>query len=201
MGQIVYENKDVIIYNKAPGEDSEKLTGILGREVYVINRLDKPVRGLVCLALNPKAAAFINSQVQDKTFKKTYYAVIQGVMEEPKGELKDLLYHDRRANKSYPVKKKRNGVKDASLDYETLQTFENEGEMYSMVRVHLHTGRTHQIRVQFSSRKHPLAGDGKYGSRVKCDVKLLSGEVSFVLPGEKNPKVFEIKPDETFIQF
>lgn len=200
MGQIVFENKDVIIYNKEPGEDSEKLGGILGRDVFVINRLDKPVRGLVCLALNSGAAAFINSQIQDKSFKKTYYAVIQGVMEPLNGGLKDLLFHDRRANKSFPVKKMRNGVKDASLDYETLETFENNGEKYSLVKVHLHTGRTHQIRVQFSSRKHPLAGDGKYGSRVKCDVKLLSGEVEFVLPGEDEPRVFAISPEDTFLQ-
>lgn len=201
MGNIVFENKDVIIYRKDPGEDSEKLSVSLGREVNAINRLDKPVSGLVCLALNPKAAAFINSQVQDKTFTKAYYAVILGRMESEEATLEDLLLHDKRANKGYVVKRERKGVKKASLEYVVEKEFMVGDEYYSLLRIKLHTGRTHQIRIQFSSRKHPLVGDGKYGSRVKTNIRLLSAEIGLILPGETEKRIFSIPYDESFVEF
>lgn len=198
--RIVFECNNVIIYNKAVGEDSEKLGEMMGKELFVINRLDKPVSGLICLAKNPKAAAFLNKQVQDKTISKTYYAVVLGRLDS-KGELKDLLLHDKRKNKSFVVNRERKGVKDASLDYEVLREIEREGEIYSLVRVNLHTGRTHQIRVQFASRKHPLVGDGKYGSRVKGDIRLMSCRLSLTLPGDSERRTFEIPYNDEFISF
>ncbi len=198
--RIVFECNNVIIYNKAVGEDSEKLGEMMGKEIFVINRLDKPVSGLICLAKNPKAAAFLNKQVQDKTISKTYYAVVLGRLDS-KGELKDLLLHDKRKNKSFVVNRERKGVKDASLDYEVLREIEREGEIYSLVRVNLHTGRTHQIRVQFASRKHPLVGDGKYGSRVKGDIRLMSCRLSLTLPGDSERRTFEIPYNDEFISF
>lgn len=198
--RIVFENKDVIIYNKIAGEDSEHMSEILNQEVYVINRLDKPVSGLICLAKNSKAASFLNNQVQNKTFSKTYYAVVLGQLESS-GVLKDFLLHDKRVNKSYVVKKERKGVKEASLEYEVISIFKKEDITYSLVRVKLHTGRTHQIRVQFASRQHPLVGDGKYGSRVKTNIKLLSCAIGVTLPGEKEQRVFEISYAEDFINF
>lgn len=198
--RIVFECNNVIIYNKAVGEDSEKLGEMIGKELFVINRLDKPVSGLICLAKNPKAAAFLNKQVQDKTISKTYYAVVLGRLDS-KGELKDLLLHDKRKNKSFVVNRERKGVKDASLDYEVLREIEREGEIYSLVRVNLHTGRTHQIRVQFASRKHPLVGDGKYGSRVKGDIRLMSCRLSLTLPGDSERRTFEIPYNDEFISF
>lgn len=198
--RIVFECNNVIIYNKDVGEDSEKLGEMMGKELFVINRLDKPVSGLICLAKNPKAAAFLNKQVQDKTISKTYYAVVLGRLDS-KGELKDLLLHDKRKNKSFVVNRERKGVKDASLDYEVLREIEREGEIYSLVRVNLHTGRTHQIRVQFASRKHPLVGDGKYGSRVKGDIRLMSCRLSLTLPGDSERRTFEIPYNDEFISF
>ncbi|MCQ2466997.1 MAG: RNA pseudouridine synthase [Clostridia bacterium] len=198
--RIVFECNNVIIYNKAVGEDSEKLGEMMGKELFVINRLDKPVSGLICLAKNPKAAAFLNKQVQDKTISKTYYAIVLGRLDS-KGELKDLLLHDKRKNKSFVVNRERKGVKDASLDYEVLREIEREGEIYSLVRVNLHTGRTHQIRVQFASRKHSLVGDGKYGSRVKGDIRLMSCRLSLTLPGDSERRTFEIPYNDEFISF
>lgn len=196
--RIIFENKDVIVYNKKSGEDSEKLSEILGKEVLVINRLDKPVAGLICLAKNSNAAAFLNRQIQDRTFSKTYYALVLGSLEKS-GEMEDLLLHDKRKNKSFVVSRERKGVKKASLDYEVIKEITFEETTYSLVKVHLHTGRTHQIRVQFASRKHPLVGDGKYGSRVKGDIRLLSSEISFVLPGTTEKKLFSIEYDDDFL--
>lgn len=195
--RIVFENNDVIVYNKVAGEDSEKLSEVFGREVYVINRLDKPVAGLICLAKNSSAASFLNSQIQNRTFSKTYYAIIPGTMD-TEGVLVDLLLHDKRSNKSFVVKRERKGVKEASLEYKVESVFERANEKYSLLKIKLHTGRTHQIRVQFASRKHPLVGDGKYGSRVKCNIRLLSCDIGFVLPGEKEQKHYSVEPDEAF---
>ncbi|MCF0111919.1 MAG: RNA pseudouridine synthase, partial [Erysipelotrichaceae bacterium] len=94
--------------------------------------------------------------------------------------LTDYLYHDKTRNKTFVVKKLRKGVKEAILDYVVLDT----NDTNSLVEVHLHTGRTHQIRVQFASRQHPLVGDGKYGSKDnRCEVSLWSSACQFLYNG------------------
>lgn len=178
MGKTVIEDKVKIVYLKEPGEDSEKLQG------SPVGRLDKPVGGLMLLAKDPKTV----SAFQD-SFYKIYLAVCAGKLEEEEGEMNDLLLHDRRKNKSFPVKSKRQGVRDAKLVYKVLSY--NEEKDLSLVAVRPITGRTHQIRVQFAARKHPLAGDGKYGSRIKCNVSLFASVLEL---SDDNERFFEKTP-------
>lgn len=161
MGRVIFEDKEKTVYLKEPGEDSEKLQG------SPVGRLDKPVGGLMLLAKDSKKV----SVLQD-TFHKIYLAVCSGRIEDEEGEMNDLLLHDRRKNKSFPVKRMRQGVRDAKLVYKVL-SYDEENDM-SLVAVRPVTGRTHQIRVQFATRKHPLAGDGKYGSRIKGNAALFA---------------------------
>ena len=122
--------------------------------------------------------------------EKEYLAVLTKPMAEPCGTLRDLLYHDRVKNKTDVVKRKRNGVKEAVLDYETLTS----GADGTLVRVHLHTGRTHQIRVQFASRGCPLAGDGKYGGKGSAPL-LWSCRLAFPDPRDGTMRIFERRPE------
>jgi 23S rRNA pseudouridine1911/1915/1917 synthase len=148
-------------------------------------------------ALNKKYAAFMSEKIaKGEGIKKEYLAVVHGKPEEEKGVYQDLLFKDSRQGKSFIVKRERKGVKKASLEYEVL----GHKEGLSLVRVLLHTGRTHQIRVQFSGRKMPLAGDGKYGGKDNFNIALLSfrltldsGESWSILPEDEFPwNIFDI---------
>ena len=183
MGKIVYEDKRVRIYLKDPGEDSEKLDG------SPVGRLDKPVGGLMLLGRNSKDVSALQG-----SFHKIYLAACAGRMEQEEGEMNDLLLHDRRKNKSFPVKRMRQGVRDARLVYKVLGY--NEEIDISLIAVRPITGRTHQIRVQFASRKHPLAGDGKYGSRLKCSLSLFASVLVYEDPiSHEKKRFFEEVPE------
>ena len=108
--------------------------------------------------------------------------------------MEDLLFHDSRTNRTFPVKRMRKGVKEAKLSYKVLDY--NKEKDISYVSVVLDTGRTHQIRTQFASRKHPLAGDGKYGSRIKCNIALVCGELTFDEGEGTKPVTVRIDPQE-----
>lgn len=154
--------------------------------IYVVHRLDKNVSGVMVYAKSSSVAAGLSKAIGQQMFNKEYMAVIKGCPEEKEGVLKDLLFKDSSKNKSYVVKRERKGVKKASLEYKVMDTIESDSGVVSKVWIKLHTGRTHQIRVQFASRKMPLLGDGKYGSREnKCDVALWSYRISFVHPVTK----------------
>ena len=145
----------------------------------LVHRLDRPVGGVMVYALDRDSAAALSRQIGDGRFEKEYLAVIHGEMNEAEAELRDLLFHDRARNKSYAVTRKRAGVKEAVLDYRALQA----AGACSLLSVRLRTGRTHQIRVQFASRGHPLVGDAKYGSpRRDCPVALYSHRLAFAHP-------------------
>ena len=139
----------------------------------------------------------LSALVQSGDYKKTYLAVVHGEPSEREGEMRDLLYHDKKNNKSYVCDKKRQGVKEAVANYRLLETVErSEGEKISLVEVGLITGRTHQIRVQLASRRMPLVGDGKYGSRDnKASCALWSYRVEFIHPIMKKAIVCECFPE------
>ena len=141
----------------------------LSCEIFAVHRLDRAVGGVMVFAKNKRTAAEFASR---DFMEKEYFAVVHGETEDG-GVLKDLLFKDSRANKSYVVKRMRRGVKEAALSYETLARRDG----LSFVSVKLQTGRSHQIRVQFSSRRHPIVGDGKYGASDGCGIALFSRKI------------------------
>lgn len=169
MFEILYSDEDIAVIIKPCGvisEDGEGSVCTLIREalstesVYPIHRLDRDVSGVMVYALNKKAAAFLSKEVADNALEKIYLAVVHGCPDEEEGVLCDLLFKDSKKNKSYVVKRERKGVRYAELSYKLIKS----GDDRSLVRVKLHTGRSHQIRVQFASRRMPLFGDKKYGA-------------------------------------
>lgn len=148
----------------------------LGCEIFPVHRLDRAVGGVMAFAKTKGAAASLSLA---GVLEKEYIAVVHGDTE-AKGEMRDLLFKDSRTNKSYVVKRARRGVKEAVLSYRTLGVAEG----LSLVSVSLETGRSHQIRVQFSSRRHPLVGDGKYGASDGCGIALFCRSVTAKLDGK-----------------
>ena len=191
--EILYSDRDLAVCVKPVGLDSEAevpaaLKDALGGELFPIHRLDKNVGGVMVYARTRQAAAFLSKAVQEGSMVKEYVAIVHGTPPES-GDWTDLLFKDSSKNKVFVVKKERKGVKKARLEFKTLQAGEE-----SLVRIRLHTGRSHQIRVQFSSRGFPLVGDHKYGARdEKKEPMLFSCCVSFPWKGEM--KRFETMPN------
>ena len=151
--------------------------------------------GVMVLALSQRAAAQLSALIAGQKLQKKYLAVVAGRPAEEAGILRDLLYHDRAKNKSYPVKRMRAGVKEAELDYALMESRDG----LSLVRVCLHTGRSHQIRVQFASRGMPLAGDVKYGSAVRdCPIALWSRALSLPHPRTGEALTFSAAPEAVY---
>ena len=203
---VLYEDRDMIACVKpagilsAPvlGDDASlpELLSSVGVDLPITQtRLDRGVGGVVLLSKNSKAAAKISALLADhEACVKEYLAVVHG--HPPREEIwEDLLYHDSAKNKTFPVKRMRRGVRDAKLSYCVL----GETADFSLVHVRLYTGRTHQIRVQFASRKYPLVGDGKYGSKSnRCCVALFSHRLSFPHPTSGEPMVFTAMPPKEY---
>lgn len=193
MLSILYEDEYLIGCVKPPGVLSElaecdnmvsRLKKYLckkGENDYValLHRLDKNVGGVMVFSKNKSATSKMAKLINERKLVKRYYAVVNGKPKESFGTYTDLLFKDSRKNKSYVVKRERKGVKKAVLDYEVKGFIDGK----SLVLVTLQTGRTHQIRVQFASRKTPLTGDGKYGgSDNKCNIALFSTYIEFCHP-------------------
>lgn len=190
---VLYEDRDLLVIDKpagilsapAPegGTDVPTLLAAEGKKaesLVPVTRLDRNVSGVALYTKNSRAAAFYSPLVGDHTlFKKEYLAVVQGVPAEEEGSMKDLLFKDAARNKTYVVSRMRRGVREASLSYRVLQTVEGKDGPLTLVRVLLHTGRTHQIRVQFASRRMPLWGDGKYGGKSESRIALHAYALSF----------------------
>ena len=182
--EILFSDKNIAVIVKPVGLDSEHdvpaaLKETLGGEVFPIHRLDKNVGGVMVFARTKQAAASLSKAVQEGTMVKEYVALVHGTPPES-GDWSDLLFKDSTKNKVFVVKKERRGVKKARLEFKRLTA----GQM-SLVRIRLHTGRSHQIRVQFSSRGFPLVGDRKYGGRDEAPAPMLfSCKLSFPCSGQ-----------------
>lgn len=166
--EILYSDKQIIVCVKPVGMDSEhEVPQTLGGEIFPIHRLDKNVGGVMIYARTKQAAAALSKAVQEGTMVKEYVAMVHGAPPES-GDWMDLLWKDSGKNKVFVVKKERKGVKKARLEFQR----KSLGEQ-SLVQVRLHTGRSHQIRVQFASRGFPLVGDHKYGARDEAKAPML----------------------------
>ena len=214
---ILYEDASIVVLDKPAGLTSEGGVPAALRQLWndpdafvgVVHRLDTGVSGLMVFAKTQKAAAALSRQIsqsqnayavrdgraegraEEPQFIKQYRAVIAGRPDEAlpaEGTLRDWLFKDSRKGRVFPVSRPRKGVREAVLEYCILKT---AGEM-SLAGITLHTGRTHQIRVQFAARKHPLSGDGKYGSRVKGDIALQSCGLQFRHPDTGRPLQFSL---------
>ena len=159
--------------------------------VFVVHRLDRETEGLTVFALNEASAAALSLSFQNGDAVKIYHALCVGVIEKDADVLCDLLFYDRGRGKSFVVDRERKGVRKASLEYSVLRRFSDR----TLLSVRLHTGRTHQIRVQFASRGHALCGDRRYGAPSEYGNKLClcAVSLSFTHPRTKERMSFEIE--------
>lgn len=205
MIEILYKDRHIAVCVKPVGIISEdagmpaKLREQLGGEAYCVHRLDTAVGGVMVYALTKKAAAGLSAYIAGEMLDKEYLAVVEGIPAPAEGTMEDLLLKDGAKGKSYVVKRVRKGVKEAKLQYRVLHTVATVSGTYSLVWVKLITGRFHQIRVQFASRKHPLLGDGKYGSKCnKCTTALWSWRLTFPHPKTGELQTYETLPPDAF---
>ena len=198
MMEIICNNDEFVTVIKPFGVSSQEngkdgLPDILKKElgiseIYTVHRLDTVTSGVMVYAKTKHAAAVLSKGITDGTFEKEYLAVVHGDVSPGKGVMEDFLFKDSRKNKSFVVKSERKGVKKASLEYEVKEIRNG----LSLVKIKLHTGRTHQIRVQFSSRRHPVYGDGKYGASDNIPfIALFSHSISFISPENGERVSFE----------
>ncbi len=211
--KVIYEDNHIIVVEKTPNipsqadktGDMDMLTLVKNyiKEKYnkpgnvylgLVHRLDRPVGGVMVFAKTSKAASRLSEQVRTKSLKKIYLAVVDGKVEKVKGTLEDYLYKDERNNISKVVKATKKNAKLAKLDYEVLKY--NEVKDLSLIKVNLHTGRHHQIRVQLSNFGHSIFGDQKYGTRGKGkQIALWAYCLTIVHPITKQEMTFEDLPE------
>ena len=200
--KILYRDTDICVVQKEPGMLCEDAPGgippLLRAQLQtdyaaVVHRLDAGTGGAMVFALNKNAAGKLSLQLQAGEFAKTYLAVTHGCPPEREGIYRDLLFHDRRANKTFVVKNERKGVKEAVMSYRIKETADG----LSLWEIQLLTGRTHQIRVQLGSRKMPLVGDRRYGARdAYKGFALWAKELSFCHPQSEQRLTFTCLPDD-----
>ena len=202
--EILFEDKHIAVCFKPSGvlsqngEGADMISALNAHfqengekaEAFPVHRLDRETAGIMVYAKNSRAAAALSKQAEQNLIKKRYFAVVKGAPEEKSAVLRDLLFRDKQKNKTYTVKRMRKGVREASLEYEVI----GEAHGLSLLDILLHTGRTHQIRVQFASRKMPLYGDGRYGGG-GGNLALFAHTLEFRHPVSGEAMVFSKKPD------
>lgn len=203
---IIYKDKDIVVCIKParvlstdePGGVPELVREALGDEkadVRTVHRLDRVVSGLMVLARSPEAASELSRQIREQEFEKEYLAVVHGSPESNSGTLRDLLLRSKPERKTYVVTEPGKGVQEAILDYWVI----NQTEALTRVRIMLQTGRTHQIRAQFSSRDLPLVGDRKYSLLEDgCEIALWSYRLAFFHPVTGKRLEFIQEPPEVY---
>lgn len=216
MIKVIYEDNHLLVVEKpvnilSQGDDTndKDMVNLLKQyvkekynkpgNVYIglIHRLDRPVGGAMVFAKTSKAASRLSEQVRNKTFKKTYRAIIHGNMNKLDDTLKDYLYKNKKTNMVSVVNKNHKEAKDAELSYKTL----DRKNGFSLVEIDLKTGRSHQIRVQFASRKHPLFGDQRYGqdvNKVGQQISLWSYKIEIEHPTTKEKMEFICEPPNEY---
>lgn len=218
--KILYEDNHIIVVVKEPGiptqedktGDKDMLTIVKEYikvkynkpgNVYLglVHRLDRMVGGVMVFAKTSKAASRISEYIRQKNVKKRYLAVVNGTLPvtDKKVELRNYLVKNERLNMSRVVDSTTKGSKEAILEYKVLKNFTYNGKDYSLVDIDLHTGRHHQIRLQFAHIGHPLYGDVKYGQKVNKvgqNLALFSYYLSFFHPTKDEYLEFEFKPTE-----
>ena len=202
--EILYQDKDIVVCVKPPrvlstdepGGMPELVRQALGvAEVRTVHRLDRVVSGLMALALSADSAAELSRQIREQTFQKEYMAVVHGHPEQTVGQLRDLLLRDKRERKTYIVQQPAKGVQEAILTYQV----QSQTEALTRVRIQLQTGRTHQIRAQFSGRGMPLVGDRKYSLLDDdCEIALWSYRLAFAHPATGKIMEFILPPPAVY---
>lgn len=200
--RIIYQDDQILLCIKPPrvlstdepGGLPEMVREALGdpkADIRTVHRLDRVVSGLMVLARTPSAASELSRQIRDGEFDKEYFAVVHGIPEADEGLYRDLLLRDKRERKTYVVTQTGKGVQEALLEYRVL----GKTDDMTKVNIHLITGRTHQIRAQFSSRGLPLVGDRKYSTlEDPCEIALWSGMLSFRHPATGEKMTVSIEP-------
>lgn len=203
---MIYYDKNLIVAVKPagvistdePGGMPSLLREALGddtADIRTVHRLDQVVSGLMVFAQNPETASELSRQIRAGEFKKTYLAVVHGVPEERWGRMEDILLRSKEQRKTFVVNKPCRGSQEAILDYNLLGS---NGEK-SMIEINLVTGRTHQIRAQFTHRRMPLLGDKKYGGRDDgCNIALWSYCIGFTNPATERFMTFKVKPPKEY---
>ena len=206
MIELVYQDADIVVCLKPPkvlstdepGGVPELVRDALGdpnADVRTVHRLDRVVSGLMVLARNPAAASELSRQIREDSFEKEYVAVIHGTPEYDVGKFWDLLLRDKARKMTFVATQEGKGVQPASLSYRVLR----KKKGLSRVRIRLETGRTHQIRVQFSSRGLPLVGERKYSTLDDpCDIALWSYRLQFTHPTSGEKMEFIMEPPEVY---
>ena len=204
--ELIYVDEDILVCLKParvlstdePGGVPDLAREALGdpkADVRTVHRLDRVVSGLMVLARNGKAASELSRQIRDNEFDKEYMAVVHGMPDTRTGTLRDLLGRDKARRMTFVASGPAKGVQEAVLDYSLLNTAEN----MSRVRIRLHTGRTHQIRVQFASRNLPLVGERKYSELDDpCEIALWSYRLAFTHPRTGERMEFSHQPPEVY---
>ena len=201
--EIIYFDKDIVVCIKParvlstdePGGLPGLIRAAIGGDVRTVHRLDRVVSGVMVLARNAKAASELSRQIRDDQFEKEYLAVVHGKPTSDTGTLTDLLYRDKARRMTMVAQEPGKGVQEAILDYRVLG---HSNEM-TRVQIQLRTGRTHQIRVQFSSREMPLVGERKYATlEDPCEIALWSSRIGFTHPTTGKFMEFQLNPPKTF---
>ena len=204
--ELIYQDNDIVVCVKPPrvlstdepgGVPSlvRETLGDPGADVRTVHRLDRVVSGLMVLARNAKAASELSRQIREDAFEKEYLAVVHGSPEYDTGKFWDLLLRDKARKMTFVANEEGKGVQPASLTYRVLRR--NNG--LSRVRIKLETGRTHQIRVQFSSRGLPLVGERKYSEmNDNCEIALWSYRLAFSHPTTGEKMEFILEPKDNY---